>query len=480
MIDDSLFDRLSSICGKENVSRDPDKLQSYSADASPFPSIRPGMIVTPASTEVVSTIIETCNETKTPVMPFGSAYSFTGLSNRKGSSTIVIDMKKMNQIIEIDESSYTVRAEAGIIVGNLSDQVKKRGYYLNTVAVPYYRDTLGGMISGVVGGGHPLYSTSFGLNNRDIISLRVVLPTGAVLETSSTNASDMKASAFMRDRNSPDMTGMFVGDGGIFGIKTEAVMTMHPIPPFWRSGAKIFTNFDDAYNALCIVSSSPEQLCDYLTMLSPEITEIYTPNLDGRTPRYGLIYYLQGFNENEMDFRARNAASILESKGGMNGTDALCEFSEGMRTGEMYWKTNEYTESMIRRASCAFFANINTFRDAFDSLNAHLRDRVKSESSTQARLTPAYVIHSVQRNCVWANLILNYDSEEVRQTVYEIIRDINRLAAQMGVTFETHGGYTADLMGNAWPKEFRGMMQAVKSALDPNQILNPGLWFTET
>jgi FAD/FMN-containing dehydrogenase len=481
MTQNSLIDRLCSIAGEGNVSLDPRDLQAHSRDPSPFPPITPGIVVTPTSTEIVSQIVEMCNETKSPILPFGEGYSFTGLSNRRGSSTIVMDMKKMNRIIKIDESNCVVRSETGVIVGNLSDQVKQRGYYLNTVAVPYYKDTLGGMISGVVAGGHPLYSSSAGLNNMDIVGLRVVLPQGAIVETNGSGITSTSTfQPFMRGTNSPDMTGMFVGDAGIFGIKTEAIMAMHPIPPFWSSGAYLFTSFDDAYSAICEASHSEELLCDYLTILSPEITEIYTPSISGHPTNWGLTYYAQGFTENDVDVRIRNVESIVQKHGGKEGTDALIEFSEGMRTGEVYWKINEYTETMIRRASCAFFASSGSFKNLFLKIYSLLQDSLQmSESSRKFGLTSAYVIHSVLQNSLWANVILNYDSQEAEPVAYRIIRDVHRLAAKLGATFETHGGYAADLMGAEWSEEFRGMMMSIKKTLDPNGVLNPGLWFSE-
>ena len=481
-----LYDRLCSITGDDNITIDSAKLQEYSRDVSPFPAAMPGMVVTPTSTEIVSQIIKACNAAKTPVLPFGSAYSFTGLSNRKGSSTLVIDMRKMNRVIEIDEPTRTVRAEAGIIVGNLSDKVRERGYYLNTVAVPYYHDTLGGMISGVVGGGYPLYSSSVGLNNRHIFGLRVVLPTGSIVETNGrgiNNASARHIRAFMRETNSPDMTGIFVGDGGMFGVKTEATMAMYPIPPFWESGAKLFTSFEDAYQALFEASSfsSRLQLCDYLTVLSPEITEIYSPNMNSISSKWSLVYYLHGFEENETRSRNSIAESIFCKHGGISGTDALLEFSEGMRTGESYWKTSVYAETLIRRASCAFFVGAPSFEDLFKELYSRLKERVKAANSSLSKtaLTHSYVIHSVLQNCIWANIVLNYNSEETRSTANEIMRELYELAAEAGVTLEAHSGYAAKVMGACWSDEFKSMVMAIKGALDPNNVVNPGLWFGE-
>lgn len=488
MKQNSLFDQLCSIAGEANVSIDPGSLATHSRDPGPFPPIMPGIIVTPTSTEMVSRIIQFCNETKSPLLPFGSAYSFTGLSNRRGNSTIVMDMKKMNRIIWIDESSRTVKAETGVIVGNLADQVKQRAYYLNTVALPYYKDTLGGMISGVIGGGYPLYSSSFGLNNSDIVSLKVVLPKGLIIETNQIAhnhpaLSEDSRRPFMRETNSPDVTGMFVGDGGVFGIKTEAIMKMHPTPAFWRSGASLFSNFDDAYSAILEASHfSRGLLCDYLTMLSPKITEIYTPRGESSsTSNWSLIYYVQGFTQNDVDVRAQIVEKIFETKrGAKRGTDSLREFSEGIRTGEVYTKTNEYTETLVRRASCAFFAQASSFKDTFLKIYSFMQGKLEgSKLAKEFGLTSAYVIHSVLENCLWANITLNYNSNEAEPIAYEIIRDVHRLASLLGVSFETHGGYAADLMGSTWSMDFRKFMLDIKRTLDPNDILNPGLWFSD-
>jgi glycolate oxidase len=470
MFQNFLLDRLREIAGEQNVSDDPETLRSHSRDPGPYPPLMPGVVVTPTGTEIVSRIMRFCNEAKTPVLPFGSAYSFTGTSNRRGSSTIALDMKKMDRIIEINEENLTVRAEAGAIVGNVSDEVRKRGFYLNTVAVPYYRDTLGGMLSGVIGGGHPLYSTSNGLNNRDVVGLKVVLPSGEVVETN-----PLGSRSFMRDTNSPDITGMFIGDGGIFGVKTEAVMAMHPIPPAWKSGAAVFSSFEDAFGAISEACKVPQELlCDYLTMLSPEITEIYSAEMEGKF--FGAVYFAHGFTEHGVDAKVRAAEAIFRKHGAQKSPDALVEFSEGIRTGEVYWKANEYTETMVHRGSCAFFSDAGSFKEIFLKLYAFMEERMQGAGGA---FTPAYVIHGVGRNSLWANIIVNYESRDAEVKAYSIIRDLHALAAKLGVAFETHSGHAADLMGEYWSSEFRELILKIKKALDPNNVLNPGLWLAE-
>ena len=251
----------------------------------------PSAVVTPTSSEMVSEILKFCNETKTPVLPYGSGYSFTGLSNRRAGLTVVLDMKKMNRLIGIDEGTLTVRAEAGIIVGDMADQVRERGYYVNTVALPYYQDTLGGMISGVVGGGYPLYSSQVGLNNKHIVGLKVVLPTGAIVETNVNNAPFHARDQFLgRD-------GAIHWGWGNLWNKDRGDPGNVPLPPFWKSGSFFFENFDAAYDALVKASSSEELRCEYLNLLGPELTEIYKPNWGDPRKFLSIVYYLHGFTE---------------------------------------------------------------------------------------------------------------------------------------------------------------------------------------
>jgi FAD/FMN-containing dehydrogenase len=467
---------ITSIVGEKNVSIDDKALRSHSEDQSPFAAVIPGMVVTPVSAEEISEILELCNKTRTPVMPFGSGYSFTGLSNKKGSSTLVIDMKKLDKVLEIDEENQSVTAECGIIVGNLTDKIREMGYYVNTVAVPYYKDTLGGMISGVVGGGYPLYASSVGLNNRHILGLKVVLPNGAILEVGGKGSNIYSNSSHMREANAPDITGLFVGDGGLFGIKAEATLAFYPLPPHWRSRSWLFRNFEDLWNAIDKLMSNKQLLYDCLSAFSPSITEVYTTGGESVKNGCGLVYYTHDFSEKEVASKESRADQICLSSRGVSGPDALNEFAERLRNGEAYWKASEFTELLVRRASCAYFTSKAAFKNSFSSIQSLVEERVAEARKAGANLTTAYIIHIILQNTVWADAIVYYYSDETRPLVHDIMREAHKFAATQGVTFETHGGYAADVMASCWSPALRELIKTVKNNLDPNEVLNPGLW----
>ncbi|MDG6906906.1 MAG: FAD-binding oxidoreductase [Nitrososphaerota archaeon] len=233
--------------GEKNIILGDFELDSYSRDQSPFPDTKPEIAIRPRTTKEVSEIVSFCAQDKIPILPFGSGYSFSGLSNRARSRTLVMDLKRMTRILEVNRKDLYVRSECGIIVGKLADKILSSGLYLSTVSVPYYKDKLGGVISGVIGGGIPQFSSSMGFNNRHtILGLKVVLPDGIVVETSGKGANVHGFDAHMRETNAPDITGLFVSDGGSFGVKTEATLAIQPLPPEWDYSSWVFDGFDNA------------------------------------------------------------------------------------------------------------------------------------------------------------------------------------------------------------------------------------------
>jgi FAD/FMN-containing dehydrogenase len=171
------------------------------------------------------------------------------------------------------------------------------------------------------------------------------------------------------------------------------------------------------------------------------------------------------------------AEKIFRESEGIPGSESLSKFAEGIRTGQAYSRTSEYSQTLIRRTACAFFASKASFHEIFSSVYSDLQKRLIATNSRT--ITLSYVIHPVLRNCVWANIILNYTAEDSMEEVCQLIRATHVLAANLGVTFETHSGFAADLMGANWSDKFRGLVMGIKRALDPNNILNPDLWFTK-
>jgi FAD/FMN-containing dehydrogenase len=119
--------KLSEVVGAKNFSDDYNQLQAYATDFSYTPAGAPNYVVKPANSEEVSAVINFCNENNIPVVPCSSKIHFYGATIPKEGG-VVLDMSRMDNILEIDADNRRVRFEAGVTWEKLTKELKKNGY----------------------------------------------------------------------------------------------------------------------------------------------------------------------------------------------------------------------------------------------------------------------------------------------------------------------------------------------------------------
>lgn len=119
--------KLSKVVGAKNFSDDPARLQSYATDYSYTPAGSPNWLVKPASSEEVSGVIKFCNENRIPVVPCSSKVHFYGATIPKEGG-VLLDMSRMDKILEVDPDNRRVRFEAGVTWEQLTKRLKKEGF----------------------------------------------------------------------------------------------------------------------------------------------------------------------------------------------------------------------------------------------------------------------------------------------------------------------------------------------------------------
>src|SRR5262249_45395333 len=149
----------------------------------------------------------------------------------------------------IEEVNMTVPAQAGIVTADLDAQVAERGFQVHTVAVPIRFTTLGGVLSGVVGGGIPLDSTAVGLTGQHVLGLKLVLPTGEVVATNAGGSNRHRGTSALADADGPSLTSMFLGDGGSLGVKVEATLRLVPAARHIHADAWLVPDFEATWRA---------------------------------------------------------------------------------------------------------------------------------------------------------------------------------------------------------------------------------------
>ncbi len=228
---DDLKLALSKMVGDAFVSTDPLVLASYSEDASPFEGIFPSIVVRPETTNEIREIVLFAARHKLPMVPVGGRSSICGSTIPRVDKSIMLDLTRMNRIVEIDDDTMTVAVQVGITWSRLIHELRERGYKLGFRG-PYGGNagTVGGSLSGnSIGCG----ASAHGGACDNVIGLEVVLADGSRITTGSgwkdPRKTRGKAPVFARYCTFNDLTGLFLGDHGSLGIKTTATLKIFPL-----------------------------------------------------------------------------------------------------------------------------------------------------------------------------------------------------------------------------------------------------------
>jgi len=202
----------------------------------------PDIVVKPQSTQQVSDIVKLANVRKVPIIARGGGEDMTGAATPlKEKGGIILDMTDMNRIINFAEGLNAVRFQNGIRWGELHHELSKKGVTVgNWGPHGFLGGTLGG---GIAGNCFSINSAKYGWVDENVLNLQVVLPNGEIIETGSLANTKVK-DWYFRYCNGADLAGIFLGSGGAFGVITEVTMRTYPIPEFSDTLAYAFPDTD--------------------------------------------------------------------------------------------------------------------------------------------------------------------------------------------------------------------------------------------
>jgi len=314
---------LEEIVGEHFVSvKETDKLV-YSTDWSWMPQMwldrgqslpTPDYIVHPGSAEEVAEILLIANKYHIPVVPWG------GGSGTQGGALplfggILIDTKRMDKIIEIDEKSLTVTAQAGINGQQLEWALNEKGLTLPHYAASSNCATLGGYLAPR---GTGTISTKYGKAEDMFLRMQVVLPTGEIIRT----AHVPKHAA------GPDWARLWLGAEGTFGIITEATMQVDYLPAARLLRAVLFDNLSNAIEAGRLIMTR---------RLEPFVIRLYDPESTRSQVKKVLGYEFDGAYmvigfDGDPDIAALQELKAIEICMGLGARDL------GREPGEKWWE----------------------------------------------------------------------------------------------------------------------------------------------
>nr|MDO8099330.1 FAD-binding oxidoreductase [Candidatus Njordarchaeota archaeon] len=227
-----IFENVSKIVGKDDVSIDETELFAYSLDASNHQG-EPWAIVRPESRDEITQILKFCNEHGIPINPRGAGTSLAGQAlTYKGG--IMLDMRKMNKIKEVNIGDRSVVVEPGVVYSKLNEELAKHGYCFPPEPGSAMSCTVGGMVGNNASG---IRAVKYGVTRDFVLGLEVVLPNGDVIRTGSRS---------LKTSSGYDLTRLFVGSEGTLGVFTEIILKILPMPKHAQVLIAVFKSVVDA------------------------------------------------------------------------------------------------------------------------------------------------------------------------------------------------------------------------------------------
>lgn len=238
---EAINQRLAKIVGPDNVKTGKQATAPYKVDG-----LVPNTIVFASTTEQVSQIIKAANESRVSIIPWGG-----GTKQQVGpclsAADIVLCLKNMRQIVDLDEGNYSIRVEAGMVNSELQRQLAERKFFFPLDPLFTETSTIGGELASNANG--PLrfmYETV-----RDLVlGLTVVTPTGDIIHPGGAAGKTMKNVAGL------DLCRMLISSWGTLGVITEAVLRLFPPPEASKSLWITFSNLEDAFRLVTQILNS--------------------------------------------------------------------------------------------------------------------------------------------------------------------------------------------------------------------------------
>ena len=446
MADSNLIAKLAKVVGPKYVSDEPFVLESYSRDFGAMPASRPDIVIRPGTTDEIAEIMRIANDLRIPVVPRGggSAQEAGGTAAEKGG--IILETLRLNRILEIDEANGTVTCESGITYVSLMNTLEKRGWKIGIAPSGAMAGTPGAHISRPgVGWGNIKYISS----GDQVLGVKVVLPTGDVVITGS--GANPHSDVFFRYGLGPDMTGIFVGAEGAYGVMTECTLRMFPYPKQiylerykTKDLAATIRSFRELAlnNLVCYVS---------VPVIKPGQLIIFDVNIEG--------------DEADVEARTKKVRDVIMSNPGIEclGPEPTKPFwnYRWFLTGEEF---KEGTAGAVN-----YFLPFDKLENATYEMKA-IMDRHGIRTYAQQMFPEPHGSEHV-------SLMFFHQTDEAEKAkVWKAMGEMMDRGLELG-----GAPYSKGRQWGPYLKKHLGgtgywrLLEAVKQAVDPNHIMNPGV-----
>ena len=445
------FDALNSLLG-QRATRSKSELEQHGRSETHFPAMPPDAVVYPKSTAEVAAILRICSAHGIPVIGYGAGTSLEGQA-QSPQGGVCVDFRLMNRVLQINHADMDVSVQPGVTREALNAELRATGLFCPVD--PGANASIGGMTSTRASG---TTAVRYGTMRDNVLALEVVLADGRVIRTG-TRARKTSAGY--------DLTGLFVGSEGTLGLITELTLRLQGQP---EATAAAICGFDSMSQAVAAVIDTiqmglPMARIEFIDAASVAAVNAWSGSTIPLTPH--LMVEFHG-SETGVREQAETFGQIVADHGG-TGFD---------------WATRPEDRSALWSMRHNAYYAIKASRPGSVALVTDICVPIsrlaEAVTETQADIAASGIAGPILGHVGDGNFhaILLYDDQnpaEVASAAALSHRMVTRALDMGGTATGEHGiglgklAYMQAEHGEAWD-----VMQTLKMALDPANIMNPG------
>jgi glycolate oxidase len=448
------LDELREVAGRARVITDPDLMESYRRDQTPTVSAgEPRCVVLASSTEDVAATLAWAQRHQVPVVPRGGGTSLAGGATAT-SGCVVLSTARMTAIRELDPANELAVAEAGVINADLDRAAAEHG--LMYAPDPSSSDiaTIGGNLATNAGG---LRCVKYGVTRDSVLGLEVVLAGGRVLRTGRRT---------MKGVTGYDLTGLFVGSEGTLGVITSATLRLRPRPEKYPvTVAAGFSSFPAGAAAVTAILAS---------RVRPSLLEL----MDSATLRAIDDWKGVGFGDDVQALLIAQDDSETADRGGqlmreicLREGAAMADVSQSDAESRQLLDLRRLSYPAIERLGVALVEDVCVPRTRLPDMVARIE-----QAAQRHEVLIATVAHAGDGN-LHPVFVFERGLPDVPPAIWAAADEVFRAALDLGGTLT--GEHGVGMIKRRWladelSAESMAVHHAIKDALDPAGIMNPG------
>ena len=447
------------------VSTAPDRLDAFVADtywpalhaaAAGAPIARPEIVVRPETEEAVAEVLAIADAHRTPVVPWGGGSGTQGgcLPIRGG---IVIDMTALDEIVEVDERSLTVTAQAGVNGRRLEAELNERGLMLPHYPASVEWATVGGYIAAR---GSGVLSTRYGKIEDLLLSLRVATPAGGLMDTV----------GVPRHAVGPELTQLFVGSEGTLGVITRATLQLVPLPAERRFAAVLFPSVGAGIEAIRGALQAGHRP-SVVRMYDEDATRLaFSPVVGEQLSGVYTVLAFEGEPEaaqleerRTVELARAAGAEVLDPALGQRWWDRRYDFYGPPHQPELpaIWGTLDVVAT-YSRIDAVYEALRTAVREPYADAGLELRMHFSHWYLWGTMIYGRFVVPDGGPDALALHDRIWEDGMGAALDAGGVMNDHHGVGIKLGPYMRRQHGAALDTM------------RAIKAALDPNDIMNPG------